>query len=1841
MMKKIISCLLTAVFMMNFLVTVKAEEVFTGTLIFASGSCVYFRNGEKCMAESAAYSEDDEVFVPKKSVENYILCDRDISKATLTEKGIDVYESSKYKFLAFGDVSGINAENEEEIIKKFGIYISPDGNDANSGYAAAPVKTFDGARTVYANMRGDNSSFSADIFVHAGIYRFEKSFEPISGMKLKAFGDGEVRLRGSKKISKELFKKTADSELLQKLSEDARAKVYEADLSGLFYSMAKYPEYTALHGGTSYYELFCADKPQVLARFPNYGFINTISASGRNFAAESSRLEIWKNSKYAMAAGYWVHDWAFENIYVDSIDTALGKITLSKDVYGSSIVSGKRYYMMNMPEEIDMPGEYYIDCENKKLYYYPTEDFLSNDPELSVLTTPIFKANGAQNLDISGMTFEYTRGVAIEGQNVKNMRISDCVVRNIGSNGINISGTDCTVEKCEIYSIGAMGVNISGGDRKTLFPGNNTVKNCSIYDFGRIFRTYQSGIMISGVGNRAEYNTVHDAPHSGVRFSGNDNVITRNEIYNVVLECSDSGAIYTGRDWTAWGNEISYNYMHDIKKNPELTNFTVSAVYLDDTETGATVKNNYFENCTQAVLAGGGCGNKIINNTMVECDNGIDYDQRGVTGEWGHSGVIAGGTAYDNAVAFFSDSAIDLQLWKSKYDGLSELLSDIEQYQADSSHETGYPKNAEISGNGFFGTTAENKDYNNISRYVPQYGKVENNTFSKQYTAPEKPECGADKFLWEKKINVKMPRKNAEYKDGNIEFVWDKVSGADSYDVKITDDTGECVFSKTTVQNGCTVRLAQKGTYNWSVSAAAKNEKCEKSGTFTVLKTENTENTFFGGTDFENTNMQELREKYGWAFSAADGDSVSIEEDENGNKYLRMERVEDNLMSGTATYAALSFLKKSTGKISVTFDIMLENYRGGFREMGSVQTKSGSDIMRLLTHEKWVYGMGTQSDKYNFMLFGKPNDKYLTVKRVIDLDNGSYSMQIFCDGNVIASTSEYKCGKGEAEKLIFNLQRQSPYNPCAGTGNAVYRIDNVYVDMGELAPVSVTPSDTQENVSPDSNIVIKWNTPIESDSINADTLKIYKNEALVSDYEVANEGRKTTVRFLNGMGRDAEYRVVLSKNIGVSSLTHIAMTNDYEFSFKTQKSEDFINTAESFERYEAGGLDIGADWTFKVCDGDSISVEKDICGSKALKIVRKESNLLSQNSTWAKLKLKNDGSGNPIMVSYDMRLENYRGGLKNIGTVTSENGIISSLFTHLKWMYGMNTQGGYNVYLSTLPSDEYVTVKRVIDTQKGEYGIWIYKDGKLISHAENQKCGTGNADTIVFEAGYQAPYEIYNGSGDAVMWIDNIRVDSGRMGVYRTIPEDGEDCEKIKSIDAEFNCELDPDTVNYDTVRVYKYSSGLSEEQYKISVYGNIIRIGLTDAIENGEECQIVLSGGIKAKNRELIEPMSEDYIIELKTQSSIYDKTLAQYSFDDWDGFSYDGPAKITHDGWTFELQEGDSVSVEMNEKTGTKALKLVKGSNRPSMKAYFDYSISDKQNKVDISFNTCFDRQSRKVEHWGSAVNSSGRDFMKLLCYGNGYWHNRIGDTKRYICSIGENVKTIKESLYPTDKTYTVAAYADSKLQSEKSEGASSGIVPERVLFSVSNVRDMYSGEDSGDGIYWIDNVSVKEVFAPKLQNIESDYLNGAELILDRSIDPESVNKDTVKIYDNGVRMTQYALRLNGTKKVAADFKMKAGHNYIFELNGILSVNGVKMQKQTVNLVCEQIFEVDGELNIVTNLEYYTVISVEKDENGNISDITKYEKGTEPGVPKKNTVYYFWDSLQGMKPIHEILFF
>jgi len=74
------------------------------------------------------------------------------------------------------------------------------------------------------------------------------------------------------------------------------------------------------------------------------------------------------------------------------------------------------------------------------------------------------------------------------------------------------------------------------------------------------------GISLTGVGNKATHNLIHDGPRMGIMFSGNNLLLEYNEIRHVNLETEDTGAVYTGgRDWiSSRGSVIRYNYFHDI-----------------------------------------------------------------------------------------------------------------------------------------------------------------------------------------------------------------------------------------------------------------------------------------------------------------------------------------------------------------------------------------------------------------------------------------------------------------------------------------------------------------------------------------------------------------------------------------------------------------------------------------------------------------------------------------------------------------------------------------------------------------------------------------------------------------------------------------------------------------------------------------------------------------------------------------------------------------------------------------------------------------------------------------------------------------------------------------------------------------------------------------------------------------------------------------------------------------------------------------------------------------------------------------------------------------------------
>ena len=68
---------------------------------------------------------------------------------------------------------------------------------------------------------------------------------------------------------------------------------------------------------------------------------------------------------------------------------------------------------------------------------------------------------------------------------------------------------------------------------------------------------------------------------NGSSFCCNEHKILYNEIYDVLTQAADSGAIYGGRSYSMWGNTIKYNYIHNIYDAVDI-GVPVVGVFLDE-----------------------------------------------------------------------------------------------------------------------------------------------------------------------------------------------------------------------------------------------------------------------------------------------------------------------------------------------------------------------------------------------------------------------------------------------------------------------------------------------------------------------------------------------------------------------------------------------------------------------------------------------------------------------------------------------------------------------------------------------------------------------------------------------------------------------------------------------------------------------------------------------------------------------------------------------------------------------------------------------------------------------------------------------------------------------------------------------------------------------------------------------------------------------------------------------------------------------------------------------------------------------------------------------------------
>jgi hypothetical protein len=540
-------------------------------------------------------------------------------------------------------------------------YVSTSGNDSWSGTLPAPnaqgsdgpFRTLERARDAIRELKRAKQlpDGGVTVFIRGGIYHITKTFQPSeedSGTEstpivYQAYKDEQVRLIGGQEVTG--FERVKDTAILGRIDKQYQDKMLQADLKTQ--GVTDFGELKPRGFGRPTYpaalELFFDGRPMQLARWPNQGWAQIADVpagkdSGK-FTYEGDRPKRWVNVDDIWLHGYWTYDWADTYVKIKSIDTAAREIVTSEPHGTYGYTKGKRYYALNILEELDEPGEWYLDRKTGILYFWPPEPLNKAKAFVSILQEPAISLKDISHVTVRGLTIEFVRGTAIEVTGGNDNAVVDCCLRNVGNLGVTINGGARNgVQGCEIYQTGDGGISLAGGDRKTLTPAKNYACDNHIHHYSRSCRTYRPAIGISGVGNRAAHNLIHDGPHTAMLFGGNDHVLEFNEVHNVCHETGDVGAFYTGRDWTTRGTVIRYNYFHDI--HGPYTHGAM-AVYLDDAASGTTIFGNVFYKASRAAFIGGGRDNIVENNIFVECEPAVHIDARGLG--WAKEYIAKGG----------------------------------------------------------------------------------------------------------------------------------------------------------------------------------------------------------------------------------------------------------------------------------------------------------------------------------------------------------------------------------------------------------------------------------------------------------------------------------------------------------------------------------------------------------------------------------------------------------------------------------------------------------------------------------------------------------------------------------------------------------------------------------------------------------------------------------------------------------------------------------------------------------------------------------------------------------------------------------------------------------------------------------------------------------------------------------------------------------------------------------------------------------------------------------------------------------------------------------------------
>ncbi len=588
----------------TFLITKDKKDITVDGAAKTLGANVTERNGE--------------LFVPQD------ICDLLGLKYKVTDSGMFVV-SRTGRFENF---------NENMLQKLQGIYVSNDGSTSSDGTVKNPVNNLEAAKELaIKHMREYGKEYPVRIFVMGGTYRFDKGVEftenefstaTYKGLAIENYDENKPEFTATVEVDAEKFLPVTDAYTLARVHKNGRGKVASINLRDMGISkLEQIPN--------KFYYLYLDDIEQTLARWPNGTESTIFSVPQQNsFTFSETDPTRWVEAKNAYVFGHFSNwGWEWHQGIIQSVDAATKTIKISgaanNDVLKTT-AAGTGWYAANLLEELDSPGEWYVDTEELKLYYYPPYKLKERKLEIVSYLGTLLTFNNAKNLKISGINFsKCDQAIRVDGTDINNVKIEKCDFSH-GQSQIMVEfpkSTRCynlSILENTAYNLFGSFVYFRAGDLGKLESGNCIVKNNHVAQASQYYKaqggmgglSYQTG-NVGNVGVICENNIVQDIPGgAALGWGGTDCSINNNEIVNAGKVMSDYGAIYVGRSASYMNMEVAHNFLHDFNNS---NNY--NALYNDDAFANASWHHNVMVNMYQPCVQAPGMNTKYMYNVSV------------------------------------------------------------------------------------------------------------------------------------------------------------------------------------------------------------------------------------------------------------------------------------------------------------------------------------------------------------------------------------------------------------------------------------------------------------------------------------------------------------------------------------------------------------------------------------------------------------------------------------------------------------------------------------------------------------------------------------------------------------------------------------------------------------------------------------------------------------------------------------------------------------------------------------------------------------------------------------------------------------------------------------------------------------------------------------------------------------------------------------------------------------------------------------------------------------------------------------------------------------------------